>query len=254
MIKLATWNINSIKVRLPHVVAWVKQHRPDLLLLQEIKCVSDAFPTSELESLGYHCTVNGQPAYNGVALLSLEKPERIATSLLADDTQARFLDIAYNDLRVLNIYAPNGNPIGTEKFDYKLRWLRALHSYAAELRQARQAFVIAGDFNIIPHDRDARRPDEWIHDALFQPESQHAWHELVHLGLSDAFRTLHPEQTEYTFWDYQAGSWQRNNGIRIDHALLSPTVADRLHRCWIDKEQRAQERPSDHVPLVVELN
>lgn len=145
--------------------------------------------------------------------------------------------------------------MGTEKFDYKLRWLQALHDYATRLRQARTPFLIAGDFNIIPEDKDARHPDEWINDALFQPESRKAWQELLHLGLTDAFRATNGDLKDaYTFWDYQAGCWPRNNGIRIDHMLLSPPLADRLEKCWIDKEPRAAERPSDHVPLVVELH
>lgn len=255
MITVATWNINSIKARLPHVEYWLKQHQPDLLLLQEIKCVSDAFPVAAIEAAGYQCTVHGQPAYNGVAVLSREKVQLISNKLPFEDPQARFLDIEYKGLRFLNIYAPNGNPLGTEKFTYKLNWLRHLHEYAAKLRQERIPFLIAGDFNIIPQNIDAKHPYQWIEDALFQPESRQAWQGLCNLGLADAFRALHPNDKDaFTFWDYQAGSWPRNDGIRIDHMLLSPQLADRLDTCWIDKEPRGKERPSDHVPLVVTLS
>jgi len=254
MITVATWNINSVKVRLPLLLQWLETHKPDLLFLQEIKCVNDKFPTAEIEAAGYHATVHGQPAYNGVAILSRQKVELISNNLPGEDTddKARFLDVEFNGCRFINIYAPNGNPIGTEKFDYKLRWLDRLHDYSQDLLDQRQKFLIGGDFNIIPETHDARHPEEWRHDALFQPESKRKWRGLLNSGLVDAFRALHPEQKDaYTFWDYQAGSWHRDNGIRIDHFLLSPGIADQLHSCRIDKEPRAMEKPSDHTPVIV---
>jgi exodeoxyribonuclease-3 len=254
MITVATWNINSVKVRLPLLLQWLEKHQPDLVFLQEIKCVTEKFPVQELLEAGYHATVHGQPAYNGVAILSRQPVELIANILPGDDSddKARFLDISWHGCRFINIYAPNGNPIGTEKFSYKLQWLDRLQVYLQNLLDLRQKFIIGGDFNIIPENIDAKHPEEWRHDALFQPESRRKWRSLQHLGLTDAFRALHPTQQDaFSFWDYQAGSWHRDNGIRIDHFLLSPGLADQLHSCHIDKEPRDQEKPSDHTPVVV---
>jgi exodeoxyribonuclease-3 len=254
MIRIATWNINSIKVRLEPVKDWLTTHRPDLLLLQEIKCKTEAFPAQAFQELGYHSTVLGQPGYNGVAILSREPVRLVASALPFEDPLARFLDIEWNGLRVINIYAPNGNPVTSEKFMYKLKWLEHLIVYLEKMRTARVPFVVAGDYNIIPQPLDARHPEQWVHDALYQPESRTLWQRLLNLGLTDAYRSLHPNEAAYTFWDYQTGSWQRDNGIRIDHALLSPQLADRLEKVWIDKEPRGGERPSDHTPLVIELH
>lgn len=255
MITVATWNINSIKARLEAVQDWLGRHQPDVLMLQEIKCTNETFPKEAFESLGYFVHVHGQPAYHGVATLTRMPAELVTTQLLDDDTHPRFMDVAYHGLRLINIYAPNGNPLGTEKFEYKLRWLQRLYEYLQDLRRQRIPFMIAGDYNIIPTAHDARHPEQWMNDALYQPESRAMWQRLLALGLTDAYRALHPHDTDaYTFWDYQAGAWQRNNGIRIDHALLSPTLTDRLEKCWIDRTPRDGERPSDHTPLIVEIS
>ena len=257
MITAATWNINSIKARLDHVLGWLEINKPDFLFLQEIKCVTDAFPADAFKEVGYHSSVIGMPAYHGVATLSREPVTIKATALPgdADDIQARFIDIEWQDWRLINIYAPNGNPIGTEKFTYKLKWLDRLQVYLQELLENRQKFLIGGDYNIIPMPVDARHPQQWMNDALFQTESRQKWRALCHMGLTDAYRALHPQDKDaFTFWDYQAGSWQQDNGIRIDHFLLSPNAADRLQSCVIDKTPRGQEKPSDHTPVAITLN
>lgn len=259
MITVATWNINSVKARLDHVLGWLDKNRPDFLFLQEIKCVTDAFPAEAFREIGYYSSVIGMPAYHGVATLSREPVTIQATALPLspgdpEDVQARFIDVAWKDWRMINIYAPNGNPLGTEKFAYKLAWLQRLQDYLQDLLDRRQKFVLGGDFNIIPRPVDARHPEEWANDALFQSESRRKWQALCHMGLTDAYRALHPAAVNaYSFWDYQARSWPRDNGIRIDHFLLSPGAADLLKECRIDKEPRGQERPSDHTPVIVVL-
>lgn len=255
MITVATWNINSIKVRLDHVLNWLGRHQPDFLFLQEIKCTTEAFPADAFQKIGYHAHVVGMPGYNGVATLTRHADATVAaTALPGDDSDllARFLQLAWQDWTLINIYAPNGNPVGTEKFTYKLGWLDRLHRHLEGLLADHRQFLVGGDFNIIPQFMDARNPQEWRHDALFQPESRQKWQALCHLGLTDAYRALYPDDDQaYSFWDYQAGSWQRDNGIRIDHFLLSPKAADRLQACAIDKEPRGQEKPSDHTPVIV---
>lgn len=255
MITLASWNINSIKARLDAATAWVESVRPDLLLLQEIKCTTDSFPVDAFVALGYHAAVRGQPSYNGVAVLSRGESVTIhADALLPDDPMARFLDVTYRGMRAINIYAPNGNPTNSDKFPYKLRWLGALRDYAARLLETRQKFLIAGDFNIIPTELDAKHPNNWRDDALFQPQSRNLWKDMCFMGLTDAYRALHPKTADYTFWDYQAGAWGRNDGIRIDHFLLSPALADRLVACAIDRGPRGGDKPSDHTPILVTLD
>ena len=256
MITLATWNINSVKARIDVVTAWLDKNKPDVVLLQEIKCTDEMFPTLAFTAAGYHSVFKGQPSYNGIAVLSKQPVEVIASALPGDeaDTQARFLDVAFGEYRFINVYAPNGNPLGSEKFAYKLAWLRRLRAYTRDLLDRRVKFLIAGDYNIIPTDADAKHPDNWLEDALFQPEAQAEWRALVNLGLADAFRILHPHGKEYTFWDYQAGAFQRNSGIRIDHVLLSPVLTDKLKAAHIDKEPRGWDKPSDHTPLVIELD
>ncbi|MDB5478396.1 MAG: xth [Alphaproteobacteria bacterium] len=256
MLRIATWNVNSVKARLDHVLAWLEENQPDFLFLQEIKCTTEKFPALEFEAIGYHASVKGQPAYNGVATLSRHKVEIIADTLPGNeaDTHARFMDVAYKDWRLINIYAPNGNPIGTEKFTYKMEWMDRLQLYLNKLLKARQKFVIGGDFNVIPENLDAKHPENWRNDALFQKETQAKWRSLCHLGLHDAYRSLHPKGQDYSFWDYMAGSWHRDNGIRIDHFLVSPNAADKLESCVIDKGPRGWERPSDHTPVIVTFN
>ncbi|MFN4143201.1 exodeoxyribonuclease III [Aestuariivirga sp.] len=258
--KIATWNVNSIKARLENALAWLKAADPDVVCLQELKCEDDAFPSLAFEELGYNVVTHGQKTYNGVAILSKRKPEDVRRGLPGNDEdgQARYIEAVFSRksgmVRVASIYLPNGNPVGTEKFAYKLRWMDHLHAYAKALLTLEEPFVLAGDYNVIPTPLDAKNPDAWKTDALFQPESRARFGALLNLGLTDAIRQVHGDAPGlYTFWDYQAGAWQRNNGIRIDHALLSPQAADLLKDAWIEREVRTQERPSDHVPVVVEL-
>jgi exodeoxyribonuclease III len=257
--KIATWNVNSIKARLEPALAWLKEARPDVLALQEIKTVDENFPREAFEALGYNCAVHGQKSYNGVALLSKRPMEDVTPRLHGDDADdhARYLEAVIRGdkgiVRVASIYAPNGNPWPGPKFDYKLAWLERLRLRAKALLDNEEPVVLMGDYNIIPEDKDAAKPKNWLKDALFQPESKAALRRIENLGYTDAFRALHPEGGHYTFWDY-FGSWERNNGIRIDHLLLSPQAADRLNACGIDKAVRgASEKPSDHVPVWVEL-
>ena len=257
--KIATWNVNSIKARLEPALAWLKQASPDVVALQEIKTVDENFPRDAFEALGYNCAVHGQKSYNGVALLSKRPMEDVTPRLHGDETDdhARYLEAViagdHGVVRVASIYAPNGNPWPGPKFDYKLAWLERLRLRAKRLLDNEEPVVLMGDYNIIPEDRDAAKPKNWLKDALFQPESKAALRRIENLGYTDAFRALHAEGGNYTFWDY-FGSWERNNGIRIDHLLLSPQAGDRLTACGIDKAVRgASEKPSDHVPIWVEL-
>ncbi len=257
--KLATWNVNSIKVRLEAATAWLKEAVPDVVVLQEIKCVDENFPTAAFEELGYNCAVHGQKTYNGVAILSRRPLEDVTPRLPGGngDDHARYMEAIVpgekGTVRVASIYAPNGNPIGTEKFTYKLGWLERLAARAKALLELEEPLALMGDYNIIPEPDDVWDPKAWLGDALFQPESRAALRRLEYLGLTDAFRACHAETHQYTFWDYQAGAWQKDHGIRIDHILLSPQAADRLKGSGIDKHVRDREKPSDHVPVWCEL-
>jgi exodeoxyribonuclease-3 len=258
--KIATWNVNSVKARLEPALAWLKEANPDVVCLQEIKTVDENFPREAFEALGYNCAVHGQKSYNGVAILSKRPMEDVTPRLPGGDADdhARYLEAVITGdkgvVRVATIYAPNGNPFPGPKFDYKLAWLERLRLHAKGLLKSEEPVVLMGDYNIIPEDKDAAKPKAWLKDALFQPESKTALKRIEHLGYTDAFRALHSEGGHYTFWDY-FGSWERNNGIRIDHILLSPQALDRLKKVGIDKAVRgASEKPSDHVPVWVELN
>jgi len=254
--KLATWNVNSVKMRAAAVVDWLGEHAPDVLALQEIKCETAAFVADAFHAAGYaHVLPIGQKSYNGVAMISRRPFEVMHSALPGDatDIQARYAEIKINNLHIINIYAPNGNPLGTEKFTYKLAWLVRLEDHLRELMNANTPFIVMGDFNIIPEDRDCYDPIAWQGDALFQQESRAAFRRLINLGLTDAVRMFHPQDEIYTFWDYQAGAWARNYGIRIDHILLSPTAADRCTGAAVDKSPRGRDQPSDHVPVWVEL-
>ena len=257
--KLATWNVNSVNARLETVLAWIKAAEPDVVVFQEIKCVDEKFPAEPFESLGYNLAVHGQKTYNGVALLSKYPIEDVRRGLPGDDTdeQARYIEAvigAPKPVRMCGLYLPNGNPIGTEKFTYKLGWMARLKAHAQALLTNEEAFILAGDFNVIPEPEDADRPEGWLGDALFQPESRAAWRGFINLGLTDAHAAVGAEPHAYTFWDYQAGAWQRDHGIRIDHMLLSPQAADRLTASEVHRDCRAMEKPSDHVPLVIALD
>jgi len=257
--RIATWNVNSVNARLETVVRWFEEAKPDVACLQEIKCIDEKFPTEAFERLGYNVATHGQKTYNGVALLSKAPLEDIRRGLPGDegDEQARYIEAVVSGpepVRVASIYLPNGNPVPTEKFAYKLAWMERLRAHAQELLSWEEPFALMGDYNVIPEPRDAAHPENWTDDALFQPQSRGAFRALRNLGLTEAYMQADGAPGAYTFWDYQAGAWQRNNGIRIDHALLSPQAADRLAGVSIHRDVRAWEKPSDHVPLVVELD
>jgi exodeoxyribonuclease III len=258
--KIATWNINGIKARIDTTRTWLKSANPDICCMQEIKCVDEAFPREFFEELGYNVAVHGQKGFNGVALLSKLPFDDVTPRLAGDesDVQARYLEacvsVPSGVLRVINIYLPNGNPVGTEKFVYKLAWMNRLRERIKTLLENEEPMIIAGDFNVIPTAADVYNPAAWTEDALFKPESRAHFRSLLNLGLTCAFRACHDEPHRYTFWDYQAGAFQKNQGLRIDHLLLSPQAADRLVTCDIDASPRAWEKPSDHVPIWLELN
>ena len=252
-IKIASWNVNSIKTRLEHVQDFLKAQAPDVLMLQELKGLE--FPADAFKSAGYESEAVTQKAYNGVAILSKNPFEVIETALPGDksDKQARYLEIKLDGVRLINIYLPNGNPVPGEKYDYKLAWMKRLKARLAELREERTPFAIGGDFNIIPEDKDCYDPKAWKDDALLLPESRQHFRALLNLGLTDAFRVHDNSSEKYTYWDYQRGAWENGKGIRIDHFLLSPEVADRLKSCSIDTEPRGKSKPSDHTPIMVEI-
>ena len=257
--RIATWNVNSIKAHLEQVTTWVKSEKPDVLCLQEIKCEDHAFPAAVFEELGYSCEVHGQKTWHGVAFLSKVKIESVARRLPGDDADehSRFIMGtvfgASRPITVAGLYLPNGNPAPGPKYEYKLAWMERLKQRASELLASEEAFVLTGDFNVIPALADMKRPEAWTNDALFLPRTRATYEGLMQLGLTDAFRALHPDTVAYSFWDYQAGAWQKNNGIRIDHHLLSPQAADMLVSARIYGEARGMEKPSDHVPVMIDL-
>ena len=257
--RIATWNVNSVKAHLESVTTWLHEAKPDVVCLQEIKCEGHAFPVAHFEEQGYRSEVNGQKTYNGVALLSKLPMEDVQRGLPGDeaDEQARFIAATVIDgtkvVRVCGLYLPNGNPAPGLKYDYKLAWMERLKAFAKTELQKEEAFVLAGDYNVIPNSEDARNPQNWLSDALFLPQTRQSFRELEATGLTESYRALYPTKIEYSFWDYQAGAWPKNNGIRIDHLLLSPQAADRLISVEIHKEVRGHDRPSDHVPVMIEL-
>jgi len=259
--RISTWNVNSVNARIETVLRWFEDAKPDVACLQEIKCVDEKFPTEAFERLGYNVAVHGQKSYNGVALLSKVPLEDIRRGLpllpdSGDDDHARYIEAVVSGpepVRVGCLYLPNGNPVASEKFAYKLGWLARLNAHARNLLALEERFILLGDYNVIPERRDAEFPDNWTGDALFQPQSRAAFRALKNLGLTEAFLQADGAPGAYTFWDYQAGAWDRNNGIRIDHALLSPQAADVLGGVSIHRDVRSWEKPSDHVPVVVEL-
>ncbi len=251
---IASWNVNSLRARTEHLKAWLSAHHPDVLLLQELK--GTEFPTDLFTQLGYESAAVTQKTYNGVAILSRHPIQVVTTTLAGDDTDshARFLEVIINQIRIANIYLPNGNPVGTDKFTYKLTWMDRLHHQMRLWLDDGIPTAVGGDFNVIPEDIDCHKPASWVHDALFQPQSRDRYRALLKLGYTDAFRSLHPgEAGQFTFWDYFRSAFDHNRGIRIDHFLLSPALAERLDRCEIDKTPRAQEKPSDHTPILIHL-
>ncbi len=257
--KIATYNITGIRARLETVTAWLSERAPDVALLQEIKIVDEAFPREDIERLGYQTVTHGQKSFNGVAILSRLPLEDVVRGLPGDDAdeQARWIEGtvlgAARAVRVCSLYLPNGNPTPGEKYNYKLAWMIRLRHRMRELLLQEEPSVFAGDYNVIPEPRDARRPEEWRDDALFRPESRAAFRRLEALGLYDAVRLRSQAPNLYSFWDFQRGSWERDHGIRIDHHLLSPHAADLLVDAWIEREARGGAKPSDHVPVWIDL-
>lgn len=258
--RIATWNVNSVRQRLTPLLAFLKETAPDVLCLQELKCEETAFPRLEVEDAGYNVVLHGQKTFNGVAVLSKHPIEDTVIGLPGFDAegQSRYIEALVSDgaggvLRVASIYCPNGNPPDTQKYAYKLAFMEALTLHARALLALEETTVLAGDYNIIPEPRDVHDPEAWAADALFLPQSRAAFRRLLNLGLYDALRAVTDDAGLYTFWDYQAGCWQKNKGIRIDHLLLSPQAADRLKTVEIVKSLRGGEKPSDHVPIYADL-
>jgi exodeoxyribonuclease-3 len=254
---IASWNVNSVKARLPNVLDWLAEAQPDVVLLQELKCQDDGFPALEFQSAGYAAAVHGQKSYNGVAILSKLPMDDVRTGLPGDteDAQARWIEATIAGVRVASLYLPNGNPAPGDKFDYKLGWMDRLIDHAKGLLATEAPVVLGGDYNICPGDRDVYDPKGWQDDALCRPQSRAKFRQLLNMGYWEAYASLHPDYDRaWTFWDYQAGAWPRDLGLRIDHFLLSPQAADRLEECRIDREPRAKEKASDHTPILVKLN
>jgi exodeoxyribonuclease-3 len=255
-LRIATWNVNSIRQREGHVARWLERVQPDVLFLQELKCEAPVFPAATFRALGYEAAVVGQKAYNGVAALSrvtFEATGMALAGLPEGDAQARFVEIVAGGITMIGIYLPNGNSGGDAGYAYKLAWMERLRARAAALLAADVPFLIAGDYNVCPTDEDFAPGAISPTDALVRPATRAQYRALLWLGLTDAVRALHPAGPVFTYWDYQAGAWPRDLGLRIDHVLLSPTLAERLVAAAPDREERGREQPSDHVPVVVEF-
>lgn len=255
--KIVTYNLNGIRARLPRLVEYLQREQPDVVCLQELKCADESLPIGDIEATGYHAVWHGQKGFNGVAVLAKDSAptlRRVGLPGDPDDTHSRYIEAEVAGVVVSSIYLPNGNPVGTEKFDYKLKWMERLRAHAAELLAEERPVVLAGDYNVIPEDRDTFSRRAMANDALFQPESQQAFRRLVNQGWTDALRAFHPNEPKlFTFWDYTAGAWQRDAGFRIDHLLCSPRAADRLLGAEVHKWARAEEKASDHAPVAIEL-
>ena len=258
--RIATFNINGIKARLPVVLDWLQAEKPDVAVLQEIKSQDATFPLDAFDGLGYTIETYGQKGFNGVALLSKRPVEDVIRGLPGDaeDTQARWIEATVmgdrGAVRIGGLYLPNGNPAPGPKYDYKLAWMERLHTHLTERLADEMPLVVLGDFNVIPEARDAARPEAWRDDALFRMDSRNAWRRILNLGFTEALRETTQADEVYTFWDYQGGAWDRNDGIRIDHILLSPQAADCLNNAWVESALRGREKPSDHVPVWVSLS
>ena len=259
--KIATWNVNSIKARLPRVLEWFREFSPDVALLQEVKCVKEAFPALEFEDIGYNIAMSGQKSYNGVAILTKHPLEIERTRLPGSpsDEQARYIEVLVRNIRIASIYLPNGKPTKDEngneheKFRYKLEWMDRLYQHAHNLITSEETVVFGGDFNVAPTDDDVYDPMMLANDAICRLESRKKYRAIMNLGLTDAYRTFNAEPNRYSYWDYKAGAWQKDNGVLIDHLLLTPKAADRLLSSGIDKVPRGKEKPSDHTPVWCEL-
>ncbi len=258
--KIATFNINGIKARTQALLDWLAEAQPDVACLQEIKSVDEGFPREPFEALGYHVETHGMKAFNGVAILSKLPLEDVTRRLPGDDAdeQARWIEATVigpkHPVRICGLYLPNGNPAPGPKYDYKLAWMNRMLTRARTILADEQPLVLCGDYNIIPQAEDAANPQNWLTDALYLPQSREAYQRLLNLGLTDAIRAQNTASGTYTYWDFQAGAWERNNGIRIDHLLLSPQAADLLQTSGIDKAVRGRDKPSDHVPVWIELD
>jgi exodeoxyribonuclease-3 len=255
--KLASYNLNGIRARLPRLIEWLHREQPDVVALQELKCADESLPIADIEAAGYAAVWHGQKGFNGVAVLAkgdAPKLRRIGLPGDPDDSHSRYIEAETGGIIVASIYLPNGNPVGTEKFDYKLKWMERLCAHAAELIELERPVVLCGDWNVVPEDRDVFSPRATQHDAVMQPEARDAWRRIVNQGWTDALRSFDPTEAKiYTFWDYTAGCWQRDMGFRLDHLLCSPEAADRLAGAGVDRWARGEEKASDHAPTWVEL-
>jgi len=251
-LKVVTWNVNSINVRLERLLHLLKREAPDLVCLQELKCTEDKFPFSALEELGYHATVRGQKTYNGVAILSRTKP----TGLLEDwkkflpESEARIVGIQLETVIVVCVYVPNGQEVGSEKYSFKLNWLTQLHGWLRELSKKHAQIILAGDFNVAPTDLDVYDPEKWRDQILFSNPEKNALFEIYSLGFQDLFRKVHPNKEAFTWWDYRQGGFARNHGLRIDFILGTKNIADRVEASYVDRNERKGEQPSDHAPVI----
>jgi len=258
--KIATWNINGIKARIDTLQEWLKQASPDVAVLQEIKSLDENFPREVFENLGYNVETHGQKSFNGVAIFSKHPLEDVTRGLPGDpdDEQARWIEATVcgdnSAVRLGGLYLPNGNPTPGPKYDYKLAWMERLHTRAAEMLALEEPAILLGDYNVIPQPEDAAKPEAWTEDALYRPQTRAAFRQLMAQGWTDGVRAFTPSSERFTFWDYQAGAWQKNNGIRIDHLLLSPQAADRVTAVGIDRDVRDWDKPSDHVPVWCEIS
>jgi exodeoxyribonuclease-3 len=255
--KLASYNLNGIRARLPRLIEWLEREKPDVVCLQELKCADESLPVADIEAAGYGASWHGQKGFNGVAVLARGGSPTLRLAGLpgdADDPQSRYIEAEVDGLIVASLYLPNGNPVGTDKFTYKLRWMERLRAHAAELLAEERPVILAGDWNVVPEDRDVFSVRATQHDAVMQPEVRDEWRRLLHQGWTDALRALHPDEPKlYTFWDYTAGCWQRDAGFRLDHLLCSPEAADRLRGAGVDRWARGEEKASDHAPTWVEI-
>ncbi len=255
--KLATYNLNGIRARLPRLLEWLDQEKPDVVCLQELKCADESLPTADIEALGYSGVWHGQKGFNGVAILSRGEPPKLRRTGLSgdpDDTHSRYIEADVGGLIVASLYLPNGNPVGAEKFDYKIRWMNRLCGHAAELLGEEKPAILAGDWNVVPEDRDVFSVRATSHDAVMQPQAREAWRRILNQGWTDALRAFHPDEPKlFTFWDYTAGCYPRDLGFRLDHLLCSPEASDRLCGAEVDRWARGEEKASDHAPTWVEL-
>ena len=259
--KITTWNVNSINARLDHLLTFIKKNQSDIILLQELKCMNNAFPYQQIEEIGYNCYVNGQKAWNGVAILSKEKLNikntKLPTFIL--DEQSRFLETEINinkikkKIKLFCIYLPNGNPIETTKFDYKLKWMKNFNDYIIQLYKDDNPIIIGGDFNVIPTDDDVYEPKNFKDDACAHPKTRKLYQILINIGLTDTVKYLIDGKTNWTYWGYRGGGWAKGNGLRIDHFLTSPEITDIIKSVKIDRSPRGWEKASDHTPVILEI-